>query len=121
MNAAKALVETYYALVDAQDDAMFHLFHDDVVYKRPGYPTLAGRRALQKFYQRDRVIPSGRHTVHELFVGDQGRVAVEGRFCGVLKNGTEADLAFSDFFDLDLTQVPPQIIARRTYLDDARV
>lgn len=114
---ATELVEKYYELVDEIDDAMFDLFHVDIVYKRPGYRPIVGLQALRLFYTRDRLILSGRHLLQRIFA-DGSYVAVEGEFVGVLKDGSRADLAFSDFFDLDNTDGNPRIISRRTYFDD---
>lgn len=121
MSDVARLVETYYSRVDAHRDDVFDLFHPEVTYKRPGYPLLQGLEELRTFYRDQRVISSGRHEVVSVFVGAEGKVAVEGRFEGRLKDGTRVDLPFSDFFDLDLDHQPHLIVARRTYFDDEQV
>ncbi|MDO5627380.1 MAG: nuclear transport factor 2 family protein [Mobilicoccus sp.] len=91
-------VERYYRLVDADDvDGLVDLFAPDAVYRRPGYEPLVGHDALRAFYEGDRVIESGAHTVDHTVVGEES-VAVHGRFEGVLRDGSSASLRFADFF-----------------------
>lgn len=126
MNAVvPELISRYYELVDADDPAMFELFHEDIEYKRPGYPILKGLEELRHFYRFTRIITHGEHRIGSLFcTGEQA--AVEGRFSGVLRDGSQADLQFSDFFDITW-RVPGEqrlgavIRSRRTYFDDVRV
>jgi ketosteroid isomerase-like protein len=119
------LISRYYTLVDADDPAMFELFHQDIEYKRPGYPLLTGLDELRHFYRVTRVITRGEHRIGSLFCSGR-QAAVEGRFTGVLRDGSEADLHFSDFFDV-AWRVPGErrsgavIRSRRTYFDDVRV
>ncbi|MFE2289628.1 nuclear transport factor 2 family protein [Streptomyces sp. NPDC059452] len=99
--AAAERVRAYYRLVDADDvPGLIALFTEDAVYRRPGYPPMRGHEGLRAFYTGERVIASGRHTVTTL-VADPGRVAVNGTFDGVLKDGREVSLQFADFFTLD--------------------
>lgn len=94
-------VRRYYTLVDAGDvDSLVRLFAPGATYRRPGYDPIAGHDGLDAFYRTQRVIESGRHTVVSLIVEGNG-VAVEGEFHGTLKDGTQADLRFADFFRLD--------------------
>ena len=107
----EAAVREYYRLVDADDvDGLLDLFSDDAIYNRPGYPTMNGRDELAKFYGGERVIASGRHTVEKV-VADNPQIAVTGSFEGVLKDGTETELRFADFFVFD----GPRIARRDTY------
>lgn len=76
---------------------MLDIFTDDATYCRPGYDPMEGREALRAFYEGDRVIASGRHTVTSLLIdGDEG--FVPGTFAGVLKDGQEKSLQFADYF-----------------------
>lgn len=97
---ALSRVGRYYELVDAGDVAgLVDLFAADAVYQRPGYEPIVGHEGLHRFYRDQRVIKQGRHTVTDMVVhGD--RVAVQGRFHGVLHSGAEVDLRFADFFGL---------------------
>ncbi|WP_424190660.1 nuclear transport factor 2 family protein [Actinokineospora sp. G85] len=123
MDTISALVRSYYERVDSGDPTLFDLFHDDISYKRPGYPTITGLIDLRAFYRSVRVVDHGSHHTLSVFrLGTQA--AVEGRFTGSLRDGSVVDLKFSDFFD---TAAHPRgeygavIIARRTYFDDTRV
>ncbi|MFD7660753.1 nuclear transport factor 2 family protein [Actinosynnema sp. NPDC059797] len=95
---AVAAVRKYYELVDSGDVAgLLDLFAPDAEYRRPGYPPLVGREQLARFYGEDRVIREGRHSVTTV-VASGAEVAVTGRFTGALKDGSEVDLQFADFF-----------------------
>ncbi|MFD7065171.1 nuclear transport factor 2 family protein [Streptomyces sp. NPDC059906] len=94
-------VHRYYALVDEGDTAgVVGLFARDAVYMRPGYDPIVGRDGLDAFYGTQRVVGSGCHTITRLVVGRRD-VAVEGEFRGRLKDGSEVDLRFADFFQMD--------------------
>lgn len=118
---AIALVRRYYELVDAGDNAgLVDLFDEHATYKRPGYAMFHGRADLTAFYESERIIASGAHTLGALFA-DGSRVAVEGTFAGVLKDGRSVTLPFSDFFELGVTGDGLKILQRRTYFDDQQV
>ncbi|MFB7176127.1 nuclear transport factor 2 family protein [Streptomyces sp. NPDC056257] len=119
-NTAEGLIPRYYDCVDRQDPAMFDLFHPSIRYKRPGYPLIQGMAEFREFYATRRVIVEGRHEVDTMFHSDR-QVAVEGRFTGILRDGSRADLTFSDFFDLVEEAGTVLIASRRTYFDDTRV
>ncbi|GAB48854.1 nuclear transport factor 2 family protein [Mobilicoccus pelagius] len=94
-------VREYYRLVDADDvDGLVALFAPDAVYCRPGYEPLVGHGPLRAFYEGERVIESGTHTV-EREVVDEGGIAVHGRFEGTLRDGSSASLRFADFYTFD--------------------
>ncbi|MFJ4634867.1 nuclear transport factor 2 family protein [Streptomyces hygroscopicus] len=76
------------------------LFAETAVYRRPGYEPMRGQADLMAFYTGERVIAEGKHTVVTT-VADGRRVAVNGVFEGVLKDGREVSLEFADFFELD--------------------
>ncbi|MFI9722806.1 nuclear transport factor 2 family protein [Streptomyces sp. NPDC052396] len=109
---ALAKVREYYRLVDSHDiPGLVSLFADDASYHRPGYRPMRGRAALNAFYSGERVIVRGRHTIVTT-VAEANRVAVNGRFEGVLKDGSEVSLEFADFFLLDEDQ---RFARRETY------
>lgn len=107
------LVRRYYELVDAQElEQMFALFDDEIVYRRPGYAPLEGIGQFRAFYEGDRIIVKGAHTVTSLVdAGEQ--VAVEGDFSGTLRDGRTVSLRFADFFGFAGTR----IVRRDTYFD----
>ncbi|WP_243709764.1 nuclear transport factor 2 family protein [Micromonospora sp. 15K316] len=87
-----------YSLVDSGDvPALVDLFTDDVTYHRPGYQPIVGRDAFERFYRAVRMIREGEHIVDTL-LADDAKVAVHGRFHGVLHDGKDVDLRFADFF-----------------------
>lgn len=94
-------VHRYYTLVDSGDvDGLVGLFAPQAVYRRPGYEPLVGRDDLRAFYQGERVIDSGVHSVEQTVVGEDA-VAVHGTFEGVLKDGSKTSLRFADFYTFD--------------------
>jgi steroid Delta-isomerase len=100
-STAVTSVRRYYDLVDAGDVAgLVDLFTADGSYHRPGYEPLVGRSALTGFYSGQRVIKEGKHTLRTIVAQDH-EVAVHGEFEGVLRDGKEVSLRFSDFFVLD--------------------
>jgi ketosteroid isomerase-like protein len=94
-------VRRYYELVDANDvPGLVALFAPHATYHRPGYPPLVGRLDLTRFYEADRIIERGRHTLSSI-TADESSVAVRGDFRGRLKDGRDVELKFADFFTFD--------------------
>lgn len=118
MRDLDARTRHYYDRVDAADvDGVLDWFADDAVYHRPGYPPMVGRSALAAFYGGERVIDSGAHTLGDVLVeGD--RVAVRGRFEGVLKDGSRVTVGFADFIRYD---EEGRAAERRSYFEAAAV
>lgn len=93
-------IRAYYTSVDAGDvESLLALFAPDARYHRPGYEPLVGHTALRRFYQGERIIAEGTHTLTETVV-DGDRAAVHGEFHGLLRTGERVDLRFADFFTL---------------------
>ncbi len=96
----EALARRYYATVDAGDpNATADLFAANGAYDRPGYDTMVGE-AIRDFYNGERVIESGAHSIAEVVV-EGNRAAVHGTFDGKLKDGSDAHEGFADFFVFD--------------------
>ncbi|MGW7302406.1 nuclear transport factor 2 family protein [Streptomyces sp. NPDC054829] len=86
-----------YELIDAgRLEEFLANFHDDVVYERQGMPDMHGALALRRFYEHDRVIATGRHSLDQV-IADGPWVAVRGRFTGTLKDGSDVDFRFRDW------------------------
>ncbi|MCA1703428.1 MAG: nuclear transport factor 2 family protein [Actinobacteria bacterium] len=104
-------VRNYYRLVDSGElERMLELFSADTVYHRPGYEPLRGQADLRRFYSSERVIESGEHELEDpLTSGD--RVAVQGVFRGVLKDGKSVEFRFAEFFSVR----DDRIVERRSY------
>jgi ketosteroid isomerase-like protein len=109
-------VEHIHAYYDAVDDGriddLLALFADDVVYDRPGQPSIDGKDDLEAFYRRDRPLSEGRHEVRDLLVDDD-KVAVRGTYSGV-QDGTDVELGFADVYLFDADGL---ITERFTYTD----
>lgn len=107
-------VMAYYAAVDdARIEDLLDVFTDDVVYHRPGYEPLRGRDAMRAFYVDERVIVSGKHVIDHVVI-DGAVVSVQGRFTGVLKDGSRRSVRFADFYRFDPSGRASE---RRTYFD----
>ncbi|WP_284976752.1 nuclear transport factor 2 family protein [Arthrobacter sp. efr-133-TYG-104] len=93
-----ALVRRYYLLVDAGDiEGLLALFTEDAVYERQGSQKMNGKEQMRLFYQSQRVIESGKHSLEAVVPGDTW-VAVRGVFRGTLKDGERVNVPFTDWY-----------------------
>jgi|JRYF01.1.fsa_nt_gb ketosteroid isomerase-like protein len=92
------VIHAYFKLVDErQFDQFGTIFHDEIIYDRPGYQPLIGLKAVIRFYQRKRRIKSGGHTIEGLIInGDQA--ACWGRFEGKTRRDKLIDERFADIY-----------------------
>ncbi|MCI0183930.1 nuclear transport factor 2 family protein [Sulfoacidibacillus ferrooxidans] len=110
-------IRRYYQAVDAHDlDTIYSLFSDDIVYERAGSPVIAGIIEFKKFYESERQILIGQHTLLDVIADDHG-VAVRGIFNGQLKNGRNVSTKFSDIFIMSGDKVQQ----RYTFFDGTEV
>jgi steroid Delta-isomerase len=114
----EALVRRYYDLIDAKDlDAVIAIFDCDAVYRRPGYPDLVGKGAIETFYRQSRRIEDGRHTLTGVVV--KGRqAATEGTFRGSMRDGEEVSVGFAEFWSFTAANLA---VKRTTYFFTASV
>lgn len=79
--------------IDSRDWSSLRGFlHPDVVYARPGYPPFEGIERVLAFYESERVIASGTHSLRSVVMsGKHG--ACCGRFVGTHRDGTAIDEA----------------------------
>jgi ketosteroid isomerase-like protein len=113
---ADALVRRMFARIDAADWAgLADLLHPDVVYERPGYPPLAGRDRVLRFYREERAV-SGRHDVQGT-LGDGVAAAAWGRMRGRRRDGSPVDVRFAEVYEL----TGGRIRHRRSYFFTAAV
>jgi ketosteroid isomerase-like protein len=97
---SEALVRAYYERVDAQDvEALLACFAEDAIYLRQGTARIKGKAGLRRFYESERIIESGVHTLEEVLVGARW-VAVRGTFRGWLRNGENVEIPFTDWHHL---------------------
>jgi steroid delta-isomerase len=90
----------FYDCVDGDDiPGLAALFAPGSSYHRPGYEPFEGPEGLTRFYSRDRVIRSGRHTLTTV-VATGRDVAVRGEFHGERHDGSPVHLRFADFFEM---------------------
>jgi ketosteroid isomerase-like protein len=90
----------YWLIDDGQNSAVAQRFAENIVYHRPGTDPIKGREALEFFYNHNRGIASGQHTLSKV-IATAHDIAVHGSFRGVLTNGEEVGWRFADFFQLD--------------------
>ena len=94
-------LKEYYRLVDSQSfDALQELFSEDIVYARQGTPIIVGKKAFKTFYEKERIIASGKHT-KLTFVLKNRSIHSHGCFSGVLKNGMSVRVYFNEIFYFD--------------------
>ncbi|UWZ49650.1 nuclear transport factor 2 family protein [Dactylosporangium matsuzakiense] len=107
------LVRTYYDNIDAGDvPAALACFASTAVYRRPGYPALVGRAAIEAFYAATRVVGPGRHSI-EVTVEDGDEVAVRGRFDGTRTSGEALNVRWADFWRV----ADGRVVERNSYFD----
>ncbi|SEG70851.1 Ketosteroid isomerase-related protein [Thermomonospora echinospora] len=93
----EAIVRSYYDHVDAHRlEELLALFDEDIVYERQGTPRIMGIAALRRFYEQERIIDSGAHTLDQVLTGAEW-VAVRGRFDGRLRDGQQVRIRFTDW------------------------
>lgn len=93
-------IATYYTEVDKGDfDAALASFHADAVYERGGQ-ILRGADRIRAYFENERPIAEGRHTVAAIIIdGDQG--AAWGDFAGRSHEGSEMAASWCDVFGFD--------------------
>ena len=114
----KHALMNYYESIDRGDlESVLRLFSNDeegeptVRYKRGTQPEKIGIRQLRYFFEVERFIKEGKHTLRDLVVDDRtGTGKVVGRFEGTLKDGSDADIEFIDRFEF----LAGKIIYRRS-------
>ena len=106
-----ALINGLFEAVDGSDwSAMERLFHARIVYERPGYEPFDGLERVLRFYQKERILASGKHHLeHIVCEGSAG--ACWGRFVGFKKDGSAVDELFADVYFFE----DGQIRKRRSY------
>ena len=111
-------VRLMFARIDAEDwDGLADLLHADVLYERPGYPPLAGRDRVLRFYREERQVASGRHEVEATLAGDGAAVAW-GRMQGRMRDGTDVEVGFAEVYGI---AAGGSIRHRRSYFFTAAV
>lgn len=107
----KQFILSLFQAIDTSDwETLRTLFHADMVYERPGYEPFEGLDRVMQFYQKERVLASGKHHLESIILeGDSG--ACCGRFIGFKKDGSEVDERFADVYSL----IDGKIRTRKSY------
>ena len=94
----KNLIMDLFKAVDSRDWAtLSNIFHPEIVYERPGYEPFAGIDRVMQFYERDRILISGKHYIEHIVIeGNSG--ACFGRFIGIKKDHSAADERYADVY-----------------------
>ena len=94
-------IREMFQVIDAREWRGLRAFlHRDIVYARPGYPPFEGIDRVIAFYEHERVIAAGLHTLRTIVVDDR-HGASWGRFVGTHHNGGPIDEEFADVYDFD--------------------
>lgn len=105
------LVHAVLTVIDAKDwSRLATLITPDIVYDRPGYPTLRGAADLLHFYRHTRVVADGRHHLDSLLT-DERTGFCWGRFEGVTRAGEPIAEIFADWYEFQ----DGRISRRRTF------
>jgi hypothetical protein len=90
------------------------VLHSKVRYERPGHEPFVGINRLLDFYQFERSILSGTHSIEKVIIeGNYG--ACWGRFTGRTKRRKYIDVLFSEAYEFEKRKIKK----RRTYFHDA--
>ena len=97
---SRDFIISMFRAIDGRDwEALGRHFHPDMIYLRPGFPTLEGRDAVLRFYREVRQI-QGEHRIEGVAV--EGKFGAHwGRFVGAKKDGTPVDVEYSDTYVFD--------------------
>ncbi|MGZ8362217.1 MAG: nuclear transport factor 2 family protein [Caulobacteraceae bacterium] len=107
----RSLIDAMFGVIDGCRWPELHrFFTPDCVYDRPGYDPIEGLPALRRFYEHERVIASGVHTLHA-FVAQDGRAVAMGEFTGLLRDGRPVHVEYADAYEFE----DGKIRSRRTY------
>ncbi|MDQ1749789.1 MAG: hypothetical protein QOE71_845 [Pseudonocardiales bacterium] len=94
----RELIEFYFDRVDNHDvDALMTVFHEEIVYHRPGYEPLRGAARMRQFYQDERVIDVGRHSVDRVLL-DGDYAAAYGTFEGTSRQGAALAMTWCEIY-----------------------
>lgn len=87
----------YYNAVDRGDtETVLSLFASDARYQRGTERVITGASELRRFYENERIIEQGQHTLDMIMLSGTSTV-VKGSLTGVLKNGQHVDrVVFED-------------------------
>lgn len=111
MQPNNELVRTVLTVIDARDwPRLATLITPDIVYDRPGYPTLCDAEELLHFYTHVRVVGQGRHRLDSLLT-DERTGFCWGHFEGVTRDGAPIAEVFADWYEF----ADGRISRRRTF------
>ncbi|WDD36591.1 hypothetical protein PQG02_36310 (plasmid) [Nostoc sp. UHCC 0926] len=97
MNYNKLVIELFCAIDTSEWRQLTTVFHSNIIYERPGYVPFVGISQLLNFYQKERIIKSGKHYIEYIAIeGNYG--ACWGRFVGSIKDGSQVDELFADTY-----------------------
>jgi ketosteroid isomerase-like protein len=112
------LIKRLFAIVDTQNwQGMREIFSSQIVYERPGYPRLEGIERVLYFYENERILADGKHSLDRIVV-DTDCAACWGRFVGHKKDGSAVNVGFADTYEFDAAG---QICFRRSYFFEPSV
>lgn len=109
-NYSELVVELFRA-IDFQDwKRLTNIFHNEIVYERPGYLPFIGIERLLQFYQQERIIASGTHQIEQITI-EENYGACWGQFIGIGKDESDINERFADTFSFE----DGKIKTRRTH------
>jgi ketosteroid isomerase-like protein len=111
MTQADSINELFSIIDDGKDwDRLGQVFAPNVTYFRPGYQTIRGIVAIQKFYTESRQVRIGRHHIYRI-LSDGCHCCCWGMFSGETKIKAKVNLYFTDWYRFS----NELIVYRRTF------
>lgn len=93
-------IDHFFQAIDSGNwDSLSELLADEVIYERPGYSPLVGKKVVLDFYKNIRIIKTGTHVVKE-FIGSDAMLCYHGSFTGESHSGDQLSVDFCDFCNI---------------------
>ena len=94
-------LESMLRYLDENDfDRALSLFSDDTYFQILNNPPVLGKKKLEEYYKRARVIKQSHHKIIE-FLADGNRAAIRVRFNGEMKNGNKLEYGTASFYTFE--------------------
>ncbi|MGI9279481.1 MAG: nuclear transport factor 2 family protein [Endozoicomonas sp.] len=93
-------IEYFFQAIDSGNwDSLSLFLADEVIYERPGYSPLVGKKMVLDFYKNVRIIKTGTHIVKGFTYSDD-MLSYHGSFTGESYNGDKLSVDYCDFCNI---------------------
>ncbi len=72
-NSHDLIIDLFRAIDSSNWQTLTEIFDHSIIYERPGYVNFCGLDCLLEFYQKERIIASGKHHIEKIVIeGNSG-------------------------------------------------